>query len=266
MNYKRLISGLLFGICLVTLGVSNTYAADIAPIPETVGETVASDPTTQFPPIIVENLVEQEHELLRLWFSDAAFVGNSTSVGLTTFFGKKENAYLGNPKVLAVTSYSFKNDNGTKEKYRLSYNDFNGKAKDVIAASGAKKVFINMGTNDLWGGPDKAYDEYVAYIDGIREANPGILIIIESTTPVYTGSEKDGLNNENIDILNQKMQALCEVNPDMLYIDISTALKDETGGMKAEYSSDKFVHLTNAGYKVWIDQVITAIKPYILPF
>lgn len=201
----------------------------------------------------------QREALINMWFADAGFVGNSVSVGLKSYFNSKGKEYLSNPKVIATVSYSFQNDKKGKPKFRLSYNGFTGEAKDVIARSGIKKAFINMGTNDLFSGVNTTYDRYVEYVNGIRAANPGIMIFIEATTPVYSEKEKGALTNENVDKLNALMKTYCDANPDMFFIDINTPLKDKSGGLNPAYSSDKYVHVNNAGYKVWIDTVVAAV-------
>ena len=194
------------------------------------------------------------------WFADAGFVGNSVSVGFAQVARKQYASYFGKSPMMAKESYSFMNDAKGNEKYRVSYGGYNGPAKDVIARTGIRKVFINMGTNDLWEGADKAYARYVDYIQGIRAANPGIVFFIEATTPVMTGHEKGGLNNKNVDAFNAKMRAYCAANPDAFYIDINTPMKDSTGGLNPAYCSDKFVHINAAGYKVWINTVVSYVK------
>lgn len=194
------------------------------------------------------------------WFADAGFVGNSVSVGFASIAKKQYATYFGKSPMMAKESYSFMNDAKGNPKYRVSFNGYSGQAKDVIAKTGIRKVFINMGTNDLWEGPDKAYARYVEYIQGIRATNPGILIFIEATTPVMSGNEKGGLTNKNVDSLNAKMRAYCASSPDLFYIDINTPMKDSTGGLNPAYCSDKFVHINSAGYKVWVNTVISYVK------
>ena len=194
------------------------------------------------------------------WFMDAGFVGNSVSVGFASYAKKQYANYFGYSPMMAKESYSFANDSKGNAKYRVSFGGYNGQAKDVIAKAGVKKVFINMGTNDLWAGADNAYNSYVNYIQGIKAANPGILIFIEATTPVMTGNEKGGLTNKNVDALNAKMKSYCATSPDLFFVDINTPMKDSTGGLNPAYCSDKFVHINGAGYKVWCNTVIQYVK------
>jgi len=199
-------------------------------------------------------------QMLAAWFSDAGFVGNSVSVGFASYAKKQYGNYFANTTMMAKESYSFRNDAKGKDKYKISLNGQPGRAKDLIARAGLKKVFINMGTNDLCGGADSAYATYADYINEIRATNPGILIFIEATTPVYASSEKDALNNKNIDALNAKMAALCATSPDLFFVDINTPMKDAKGGLNPAYCSDKFVHVNNAGYSVWTNTVLQYVR------
>lgn len=238
---KKVFSGIIVGTAILVSLTLNTFAMDN---PEALMQAAAE-----------EQMKALRDAQLSAWFADAGFVGNSVSVGLKSYFKTQGEGYLGGAKVLAKGSYSFLNDGKNNPKFRINYGDVNGPAKDVIKAAGVKKVFINMGTNDLWVTPESAYKSYVDYIAGIRGANPGILFFIESTTPVGKTKDKGKLCNKNVDELNARMKALCDVNPDMFYIDINTPLRDETGGLRDSYSSDKFVHLNMAGYKVWMNTV-----------
>jgi len=214
---------------------------------------------------VVANLTEEATQVLPTdpvsqWFSDAGFVGNSISVGLSYYIKRQGAGYLGSPKMMVKGSYSFMNDSKGNANYRISYDGYNGAAKDVIAKSGVKKVFINMGTNDLWEGPQKAYKRYIDYIQGIQQANPGIKVFIEATTPVYAGHENNHLSNKNVDMFNQLIKGYCDLHPDMYYVDINTPLKDENGCLMKGLSTDSNVHLTNAAYKIWTDTLISYVR------
>lgn len=189
------------------------------------------------------------------WFSDSGFVGNSLSVGLRMYFNSQKKGYLGNPVMMVRESYSFANDASATSKYRVTYNGTAYKASEAIKKSGVKKVFINMGMNDLWYSPEKVYEQYVAYLSDIRKKNPKVLIFIESTTPVAKGREKKILNNKNINTLNQLMKDYCAAQKDIYYIDISSCLKDEAGYLRADYASDGYVHLTMSAYAAWMKVV-----------
>ena len=198
------------------------------------------------------------------YFSNAAFIGNSVGVGQRMYFDSKGKGFLGNPTMLVKGSYSFRNDSGSDNNFRLSYRGVAMCAKDAVKSCKAKKVFINMGINDMWMGAQKAYGAYVKYIKGIQSKNPGIVIFIESTTPVYKAKQMSNLNNRSVNTFNSLIKNYCKKNRDLYYLDVNSILKDSSGGLRREYTSDSFVHMTMKGYEVWTNKMVWDIKKLLL--
>lgn len=196
------------------------------------------------------------------YFSKSAFIGNSISVGQKMYFNTQGKGFLGNPIVMARTSYSFMNDKRSNRPYMIQYKGVAYKAKDAIAISKVKRVFICMGTNDMYGSPDLVFQSYKEYLQGIRKKNPKVIIFIESMPPMCGG--KKYLNNSAILKLNEKMKAYCEKTKDMYFIDIGKGLRDAKGALIRKYSSDGYVHLTMSGYKIWTDNVIAYVEKLLL--
>ena len=195
------------------------------------------------------------------FFSQAGFVGNSIGLGLRNYLASCGSGYLGNPKTIVRGCYSLINDTGANgSAYQLSWGGYTGPAKNVIKRTGIKYVFINMGTNDFLESVDNVYKRYVNYLNGIKEVNPDVVIYIEASTPVCTNNQRSGVNNKNMNTLNVKMKSYCNTQSDMYFIDINAPLRDSSGGLAAKYTSDGYVHLSNAAYKVWIDTVVDFVK------
>ena len=76
-------------------------------------------------------------------------------------------------------------------------------------------------------------------------------VFIQSMTPVWTGGEKGGLNNTNVDKYNEKLAEFAEKRG-FTFVDIAPYMKDSTNGLASAYCSDKYVHLTSAGADTWI--------------
>ena len=198
------------------------------------------------------------------YFSTSGFVGNSVAVGQRIYFNSKGNGFLGNPTMMVKECYSFYNDASTSTAYKVQYKGQPYRAKDAIALSKVKKVFINMGMNDLWKSPDLTYKDYVDYLKGIRKKNPNVIIFIESTTPVCNERQGGYLNNANVNRLNALMEKYCKSQKDMYYIDVSSALKGANGHLRSEYCSDGFVHITLKGYEVWTNVLCEYIDQLML--
>ena len=189
------------------------------------------------------------------YFSKSAFLGNSLAVGQKIYFDSQGKDFLGNPTMIVKTCYSFYYDKSNSSNFRVDYKGEPCQAKDAIYRYKVKRVFINMGMNDLWKSPELTYKDYVAYIKGIRKKNPNVVIFIESTTPVCNERGESYLNNVNVNKLNAMMAAYCKKQKNMYYIDVSSGLKGADGHLKKEYCSDGYVHLNLKGYEVWTNAV-----------
>lgn len=187
------------------------------------------------------------------FFDDAVFVGDSISLKLSYDTSGK----LGNAQFLVQGSYGVGN-----AIYDVLPTNYRGQTyenlEDAIAATGAKKLFIMMGMNDIGlYGIDGTIENWVTLLGLIRDACPGIEIYIQSMTPVWTGGEVGGLTNANVNAYNVKLREFAQQNG-CGFIDVAPYMRDETGGLATEYCSDSYVHLTDAGVAVWIK----ALKAY----
>lgn len=162
------------------------------------------------------------------YLSDSGFIGNSVSLCLTYYMKTQEKGFMGSPLMLPVGCYNFNNDRGGSPRYRIHYRGKVCTAKEAIRRSGIKKVFICMGTNDMYLGVTGACRAYITYLREIRKVNPEVIIYIEGTPPTY--SQRGHITNKNIDALNKKIKAYCQSRKNMYYIDINTVLKDKLPG------------------------------------
>ena len=240
-RYTRIMAGVLL---LAMIGTATVSAADIPAVP--------ADPALMQPADPVD-----------LFLSQSVFIGNSVGEGLTLYNNAMKKVPLGNATMLTRVSYSFYADSNKMTKFIPRLNGVPMRAKDAIKQSGALFAFICMGTNDLVGSstPEGAYAKYQQYLADIMTENPGVLIFIESCTPTRPGSN---VNNDKVTKFNSYMQAYCDMFPNMFYVDIATPLKDGTGYLAANLSSDGSVHLTNKAYAIWADTVRAYITNYLI--
>ena len=181
------------------------------------------------------------------FFDDAAFIGDSISLKLQHY--QTEFGVFGSATFLTAGSYSVNHAvNGTMF---LTYRGQQMTPEDALAACGAKKVFILLGMNDIaLTGIDKAIQNWGVLIGRIREKNPDIVIYIQSGTPIIIGGEMKTLNNANMNKYNERLKIFAMENG-CFYVDVASAMKDSNGGLRAQYCSDNFVHLTYAGCDAW---------------
>lgn len=185
------------------------------------------------------------------FFDDAVFVGDSISLKLSQYAAS--SGALGKAKFLVVGSYGVSNAINDHPDTKLTYQGV--KYTDVeqaLAATGAKKVFIMLGMNDIGlYGIDKTITNWATLLDLIHSTCPGVTIYIQSMTPVWTGGERGSLKNSNVDAYNAKLQTFAQSH-NCKYIDVAPYMKDSTGGLATVFCSDSYVHLTNEGAQRWI--------------
>lgn len=223
-----------------------------------VGTVSAAEQSTTPQKPLKKIKVKVSKRQMKKFFNKSAFIGSSIGLGQKMYMNHEGKKYMGHPKMLVKGCYSFTNDKGGK--YSISYKGKSGPARYAVKRAKVKRVFINMGTNDLFEGHKRVFKRYKKYISSMQKTNKGIVIYIESMPPVYKGGQKAHLNNKHVNKLNKNLEKYCKKKKDVYYIDITTPLKDKSGGLAKKYTSDKYVHLTMAGYRVWHKKVYKYVK------
>ena len=131
-----------------------------------------------------------------------------------------------------------------------------------------RKVFINIGTNDL-SDPDlpmetmiQRYDEILTRIEA---AVPGVRIYLMAYYPINYEAAADFMKpgllirtNEKIAAANVLVEQLAKKHGQR-YIDVNDPLKDDLGRLKAEYTIEG-MHIKPEGYRA----IFPAIVKYIM--
>ena len=185
------------------------------------------------------------------FFDDAVFVGDSISLKLSQYAAS--SGALGRAKFLVIGSFGVNNAVNDHPDTRVTYQGVKYQdIEEAIKATGAKKMFIMFGMNDIGlHGIDKTITNWGVLVDLIRSQCPDIAIYIQSMTPIWTGGEKGKLTNANVLKYNEKLRNFAQ-NNGCKYIDIHPYMQDSTGGLATIFCSDKYVHLTNEGAQRWI--------------
>lgn len=198
------------------------------------------------------------------YFNDAVFIGDSISYGFELYVTEKRangETVLGEVQFLTSGSLSYGNSlwDVSDESVHPTYNGEKMKLEDAIAQIKPRKIFILLGTNDVaLYGVEQTVANADTEISRMLEASPGADIFIMSTTPKYSPAESnvDGaLNNADIDALNVAMRQFA-VEKGYNFMNIAPLFKDETGGLAADYCSDKEgmgIHFTSAAYDIWLN-------------
>lgn len=261
MLEKRIIGAVIGIIMSIAVGLSgcgivNEEIAQSAGKLETVKAAdlsvyeLSTIITPEPAPIPTPEPEEDMSPLPESWFDDAVFFGDSVSVVL----GKhaEKTGELGKALFLCEFSYSVRN--AVSGYLKIWFRGEQYLPQDVLGLTGATKVFIMLGVNDvaLPGGVDHTIECWAEYIMAIREKNPEIQIFIESCLPVYY--EFSERNNEILDGYNERLWELCE-EMGCIYVDVAHYLKDENNKLAMEYCSDMGEHITYKGAAVWAEQL-----------
>lgn len=250
--------GLILGVLLVILLIvflifkaagngGNSQQGQTEPSTEVVTEPVTTEPVvieteasteeeTTEPQPVVETPVQED-------FTSADFYSDAVVVGDTFVSG--------------IELYSLLN--ASKLKYDTNWTT--GKAESAvstIAATGAAKVVLEIGINDLnYEGRDaqRVYNDYMSLINAIKGAMPNAQIYVVSVFPVTSGFESKSnilITNSNIKQLNEKLSAIELEN--VRYIDIYSSLIDANGALSTELSNSG-LNIKKAYYPFILNQI-----------
>jgi len=128
-----------------------------------------------------------------------------------------------------------------------------------------KKVFINIGTNDLSDPNDSVagmITRYKEILTRIEEHLPGVPTYLMAYYPVNPEAAPDDQvrewlkvrTNEKIAAANLEVRKLAEKHGQR-FIDLNAPLMDEQGRLKAEYTIEG-VHMNEKGYRAIFDDVM----------
>ncbi len=193
------------------------------------------------------------------FFDDAVFVGDSISLGWrnyvskirksdSLFFGGSDGAqFLVSGSLGAANSLWAVNG----ESVHPSYQGEQMQLWQSIPLTGAKKVFIMFGLNDVGlYGVEKTIENFGTLFGKIKAAVPDVQFYVLSATYVKAGGERGKLTSANLRALNLALIDFCHANG-YEFINIADPLADTDGNLKAAYCSDGYVHQTTAAYDVW---------------
>ena len=131
-----------------------------------------------------------------------------------------------------------------------------------------KKVFLNIGTNDL-SNPripiSQMIENYDRILCKIEEALPQAVIYLMAYYPVNYEAAAEEMKeclkirtNEKIERANEEVKKLAQKHGQH-YIDVNKNLKDEQGRLKAEYTIEG-MHIKEEGYAAIYDDVMRYVE------
>lgn len=187
------------------------------------------------------------------FYSDAAFVGDS--ITYIMFQNETRLGILGHPLFLVRSGTSL---NGLVMRYKnVYYQGAEMYFEDAVAASGAKKIFIMLGQNDLrYRTIEDTMASWDTLIDRVKEKTPDAEFYLQSCVYEWYASDADNTQNTIIDTYNDLLIQYCADNGHH-YVDIQQYVEDHTGNMATPYSLDQSIHLNEPGCVAWMHALNT---------
>lgn len=198
------------------------------------------------------------------YFEDALFIGDSITQGLNEYASGIKN-----------TKYAAYRGIGPKNMLDGTTKDANGQDVtyfDVFKAAAPKKIYIMLGTNSLNSNiSDDAFIKYYGdLLDKLKQEMGEVSVFyVQSILPVTAKiSQDERYAPSHIDQLNKRIADLAYARG-MSYLDLNTAMRDDTGNLNESYAAPEGIHLNGSGYAVWTEYLITHTKhhkdnPYII--
>lgn len=131
-----------------------------------------------------------------------------------------------------------------------------------------RKVFINIGTNDLSDSNiplEEVMANYDRIISRIEETLPGVLIYMMAYYPVNYEAATEEMKpcllirtNEKINEANKLVKEIAEKH-NQRYINVNAPLMDDLGRLKAEYTIEG-MHINHKGYRAIFEDVMKYVK------
>ena len=178
-------------------------------------------------------------------FADAVFIGNSRTVGLQLSCGKPQATFYASTGMNVNKIWDAKEitlDDGTE-----------GTVFDALKQHQFKRVFVMFGINEMgWPYLDVFREMYEKAINEIKRLQPDATVYIQSVLPVSTKaiSTNEVFTTANVDAFNEYVKTAA-ANTGCVYLDVNSALRDETGGLPLEASTDG-IHLMKDYCLVWL--------------
>lgn len=184
------------------------------------------------------------------YFSDAAFLGDSLTVGFSDY-----NINLGGALICAYAGASPE----TVVNRTTVKSDIRGKevVLDVLNEAQPKKLYVLLGTNTLTtlGASERFLAYYAQMLDALRQTlGEDCVIYVQSIPPVRpaAAAEKPGLASDVLREVNDRLAKLAD-EKGCVYLDLWEALADGEGNLKEMVSAPDGIHLSAGnGYGAWV--------------
>ncbi len=198
------------------------------------------------------------------FFDDAVFIGDSISLKLqryVQYMRKSDPSFMGKAKFLVAGSLGSGNAlwKVSDESVHPSYQGTKMRLEDSVALTGAKKVYIMLGINDVTlHGVEGSVENMKTLIGLILKKSPEVEIYVQSATP-RIAAMKNNPTNMALFEYDLRLYEMC-VEQGWNFVDVASVMRDGKGNLPDAYCSDAptmGMHFTNEACQVWVDYLRT---------
>ena len=193
--------------------------------------------------------VPESERVTSAYFNDAVFIGDSLTTGIQLY------NILPDTTVLAAVGV------GLENIYTQEVIGTEDSKQTILEAADAQqpaKIYVMLGINGLKGlGADKTVE---LYRDLVQHLNRRVIkdnlfpfapLLMPINEQKFEANYGYNLTNAEIDECNEKLMAMAG-EEQVYYVDVASAIKNETGGLPAEFTTDG-LHFKGEYYNKWID-------------
>ena len=181
------------------------------------------------------------------YFTDALFIGDSRTVGLSEYCEPLDERATFYSKV-SLTIYT------VMDKEFVKTDEGKISVDAALRENQFSKIYIMLGLNEIGtGDTEYFFNAYKEVIDRIMELQPDAIIYIQSIMHV-TAEKAHGDKNFNNEKINARNEAIAQLadQKKIFYIDMNEAVDDEDGNLDKSLSFDG-VHLKASSYERWYE-------------
>ena len=190
------------------------------------------------------------------YFSDALFLGDSRTVGLSLYSGLKSNYYSQQGlNISSVVSGAF-----------IASGDAKLTLSQALDTNNAfTKVYVSFGINEIgWPSTDSFIKSYSVLIDLLKEKLPNAHIYVQEILPMAKATAENSRykpmgGNGKVAEYNSRLYTLCE-EKGLYYIALTEVFADENGDLNVTDSFDG-IHLGVKSSKAWVEYLKTHTVP-----
>lgn len=186
------------------------------------------------------------------YFDDAIFFGDSISTGIPLYHIADNAATVASTGINTDNiNYKKAIDVGLEERVTIL---------EAAQQYGERsKVYIMLGGNGIGFDKPVFIEGYRTFVKSVKAQYPGATIYLQSMTPVVDGYKNEfdpTMNNQKIDDYNLEIMALAQ-QEGIYYLDVASALKDESGNLPLDASPVDGLHFSPEYYVKWFEYLKT---------